>query len=68
MGHLFRWLLERQAEMFPDDVQLQADWNAVRDFGDHEKFADAAIEYAMTGNAPSPYLRRAFSMFKGRAD
>jgi hypothetical protein len=64
MGHLFRWLLERQAEMFPGDEQLQADWKAVRDFGDHEKFADAAIEYAMTGSAPSPSLRRAFEMFR----
>jgi hypothetical protein len=64
MGHLFRWLLERQAEMFPDDKELQADWKTVRDFGDHEKFADAAIEYAMTGNAPSPSLRRAFEMFR----
>ena len=64
MGHLFRWLLEQQAEIFPDDEQLQADWNAVRDFGDHEKFADAAIEYAMTGDAPSPSLRRTFEMFR----
>jgi hypothetical protein len=64
MGHLFRWLLERQAAAFPGDKQLQADWNAVRDFGDHEKFADAAIEYAMTGNAPSPSLRSAFDMFR----
>jgi hypothetical protein len=64
MGHLFRWMLERQAEAFPDDKQLQSDWEAVRDFGDHEKFADAAIEYAMTGDAPSPSLRRAFEMFR----
>ncbi|MDR2779609.1 MAG: hypothetical protein LBB28_00625, partial [Synergistaceae bacterium] len=62
-GHLFRWLLERQAAAFPDDEQLQEDWKAVRDFGDHEKFADAAIEYAMTGDAPTP-LRRAFRMFR----
>jgi hypothetical protein len=64
MGHLFRWLLEQQAAAFPDDEQLQADWKAVREFGDHEKFADAAIEYVMTGNAPSPSLRRVFGMFK----
>jgi hypothetical protein len=64
MGHLFRWLLEQQAAVFPNDEQLQADWKAVREFGDHEKFADAAIEYAMTGKAPSSTLIRAFSMFK----
>jgi hypothetical protein len=64
MGHLFRWLMERQAALFPDNEQLQADWKAVRDFGGHEKFADVVIEYAMTGSAPSPALRRAFGMFK----
>jgi hypothetical protein len=67
MGHLFRWIMERQAARFTDDAQLQADWETVREFGDHEKFANAAIEYAMEGKVPehsSPALVRAFRQFK----
>jgi hypothetical protein len=64
MGHLFRWLMEQQAARFKDDAQLQADWEAVQAFGDHEKFADGFIEYMKEGKAPNSALRRAFQQFK----
>ena len=64
LGHLFRWIMERQASQFQDDARLQADWEEVQKFGGHEKFADGFIEYVKTGEAPSSTLRRAFEQFK----
>ncbi|MDR3164674.1 MAG: hypothetical protein LBU13_03770 [Synergistaceae bacterium] len=64
LGHLFRWLTERQAAQFKDDAQLQADWEEIQAFGGHEKFADGFIDYVETGEAPTPGLRRAFQRFK----
>jgi hypothetical protein len=64
LGHLFRFIMERQAAEFTDDAQLQSDWQEIQAFGDHEKFADGFIEYVKTGKAPSSTLQRVFEQFK----
>ncbi|MDR3354939.1 MAG: hypothetical protein LBO21_07860, partial [Synergistaceae bacterium] len=75
-GHLFLWITNRQAAEFADDAQLQADMNAIREFvgwtegqngftdKQHDKFADAFLEYVREGRAPSAALRNAFRRFK----
>ena len=76
LGHLFLWISDRQARAFAEDAQLQADMRTVRDFvgwedgqetftrDQHEKFADAYIEYVREGKAPSRELQSAFRRFK----
>jgi hypothetical protein len=75
-GHFFSEMVQRVAELAPDNVQAVSQWNTLKNFvgwkddqqfltsKQHEMLANGYMNYIATGQAPTPELKSLFSQFK----